>query len=94
MQQMKEVISELELIFGDSVHEILTKLNSMNKEELIGYADALSAIHNYIVRNQYRLELLNQDEYQSSGHENILTPEEIDSILEQLELKLEIAEKK
>jgi hypothetical protein len=91
---MTEIISELELIFGDSVHEIFTKLNAMNKEELIRYADALSAIHNYIVHNQYRLELLNEEEDQSSGHEKILTPDEIDSILEQLELKLEIQVKK
>jgi hypothetical protein len=91
---MKEIISELELIFGDSVHEIITKLNSMSKEELIRYADALSAIHNYIVHNQYRLGLVHEEEDESNGHEKILTPDEIDSILEQLELKLEIQEKK
>jgi hypothetical protein len=82
---MQVIVSELELIFGDSVSEILTKLNAMNKEELIMYADALSAIHNYIVRHQYTLERLNEEEGQSSGPENILTADEIDTILERLE---------
>jgi hypothetical protein len=92
--KIQEIISAIEDIIGDSAHQILAELIKMNQEEILEFIDALLVIKKNLSLRTSEMEVWKEEENhegnQMNNSHNLLTPDEIEEILKELEEQVEI----
>jgi hypothetical protein len=78
ISSLTEITADLETFLGACAHELCNQMSGMCRTNLIEFADCLAVIHSY----------MNGDQEERESSENLLTPDEVEEILNRLEVEI------